>query len=519
MINPTKTNEPIGAGAGAGTATTTFGRYCKIKTIKASPSNSGKGATSPLTNTTGTSMNQKKKQLKIERKMQMEQRNRHHRFMLRMVLLFYFMIVTTIVVFYAMSKPQQFYFIWSSASLANNLKHSTMKDLLLLQQRKPPPSVLSYGNVQDVEEFVEVSVPHSTPAATAATTKKSMVVEETRIPVRTTETLDQTKPLPTFSFQVGEILGVSFIQCSTIHGWHGVPPAASSSSSPTTDIQMPQSSYSNDVIFLGRQFFRDNDFFNSALKPGSDVPLHIDTEIGLRAIYDYCRTAEEQVGYVDSVIALDVDHTTSTVHIVELLQELLRVQRISALPVAAIVTPERSSQTILDWIMYGDRYELMNRVTRHWIPISAGPYMLQAIADDQYDGDATTVTTGSKTTDEFTSKQNNHTNKDVPGDSRSDIAPSMSLPSSSIFRQIDPWPMLIISGIEDMISQEAGPLFRGTTRMTDRPPSHPVTTTKYTILPGNTTCYLSHASLVMVTILDYLKDWDRHHPMVDRPGH
>ena len=170
--------------------------------------------------------------------------------------------------------------------------------------------------------------------------------------------------------------------------------------------------------------------------------------------------------------------------------------------------------------MYGHRDELMNQVTRHWIPISAGPYMLQAIADDQYGGDATTVTTGSTTTDEFASKQYNHTNRDIPGDCRGDIAPSMSLPSSSIFRQIDSWPMLIISGIEDRISQEAGPLLRGTTSVTDRPSSHPVTTTtKYTILPGNTTCYLSHAALVMDAILDYLKDWDQHHPMVDRPGH
>ena len=511
MINPTKAYEPIGGG----TATTTFGRYFKIKSIKASPSNSGKGATSPSTNT--TSMNQKKKQLKVEKRKQMEQINRYHHFMLRMVLLFYFMIVTTIVVFYAMSRPQQFYFIWSSASLANNLKHPTMKDLLLLQQRKPSPSALSYGNVQDDEEFVEVSLPHSTPTATTTATKKSMVVEEMRMPVHRTATLDQTTPLPTFSFQVGEILGVPFIQCSTIHGWNGVPPVALSSSNPSIDIQMSPSSYSNDVIFLGRQFFRDNDFINSALKHGSDVPMHIDTEIGLRAIYDYCRTAEDQVGYVDSVIALDVDHTTPTVHIVEILQELLRKQRISALPVAAIVTPERSSQTILDWIMYGHRDELMNQVTRHWIPISAGPYMLQAIADDQYGGDATTVTTGSTTTDEFASKQYNHTNRDIPGDSRGDIAPSMSLPSSSIFRQIDSWPMLIISGIEDRISQEAGPLLRGTTSVTDRPSSHPVTT--YTILPGNTTCYLSHAALVMDAILDYLKDWDQHHPMVDRPGH
>ena len=260
---------------------------------------------------------------------------------------------------------------------------------------------------------------------------------------------------------------------------------------------MPQSSnYSNDVIVLGRRFFRNSIFLTRDLKHGGNIPV-IDADIERHAIYDYCRTAEQQLGYIDSIIVLDIDHTTPTLHIRNILNELLRVRRISALPVAAIITPERSSQTILDWIMYGDRYTLMNHVARHWIPISAGPYILQAIADDQNEDSTFT------TADDFRLGDVNLTKMDATVRTRSDIGESISLPSSSIFRQIDHWPILMISGIEDTISQEAGQLLGGNEQY------HSMDYTKHSILPGNTTCYLYHASMIIVAIIEYLQNWEQ----------
>jgi hypothetical protein len=516
--------------------------------INPSKGSSGKG-TAPLSSSSSPSHspNHKKKQLRLERKLQVEQQHRYHRFLLRMILVFYVMIVTTIVVFYIIAKPQQFYFIWSNASLANPNQPNNMKDILLQQQQKqssfsptpPPTSLLTSSNhhQENVEEFVEVGVGPSTTiidgvAAVSHTANiaqstgmksnaaASMVVEGTRIQTTTTMPKD-TQPLPSFAFQMGVVLGVGFIQCSTIHGLGGVPPASSSSSKtatssnfdnnldengiPITNIIMPQSTYySNDVIFLGRRFFRNNHFLTRDLKHGGNVPI-THTDIERHAIYDYCRTAEQQLGYIDSIIALDIDHTTSTLYISNILNELLRVRRISALPVAAIVTPERSSQTILDWIMFGDRYTLMNHVARHWIPISAGPYIFQAIADDQYDDGLTGVF---DTADDLRLGNQNITKMDTTG-SASDIGPSISLPSSSMFRQIDHWPIFMISGIEDTISQEAGQLLSSNEQY------HSMEYTKHSILPGNTTCYLYHASMVIVAIIDYLQDWEKQHPNDD----
>ena len=501
----------------------------KVNPAKGCVTNKGSVPSSPINNA-----NQKKKQLKLERKMQQEQRNRYHRFVLRMVLLLYVIIVTTIVLFYILTKPQQFYFIWSNASLANlNQPNNILKDILLHQQQQKQTSSSSawsshYHHQENEEEFVEVGVRPSTTtvqdgATTATKSMKSNAATSTVVDGKRMHTTTVTKdyqPLPSFAFQMGEVLGVGFIQCSTIHGLGGVPPASTSSSLtvsnsntmnvnldedgiPITNIIMPQSTdESNDVIFLGRRFFRNNHFLTRDLKHGGNVPV-TDTDIERHAIYDYCRIAEQQLGYIDSIIALDIDHTTSTLYIHNILNELLRVRRISALPVAAIVTPERSSQTILDWIMYGDRYTLMNHVARHWIPISAGPYILQAIADDQYSGDDTnTLTT---TPDEGSLGERKHTKMDFTDRIRGDIVgPSMSLPSSSIFRQIDQWPIFMISGIDDTISQDAGQLMSSSSEQ-----YHSRNTTKHSILPGNTTCYLYHASLIMASILDYLQEWEQ----------
>jgi hypothetical protein len=326
---------------------------------------------------------------------------------------------------------------------------------------------------------------------------------------------------------MGEVLGVGFFQCSTMHGFDGVPPPASSINNdnidnhldedgfPRTNIVMPESTdHSNDVIFLGRRFFRNNLFLSRDGNHGGNVPVtDTDTNIERRAMYEYCRTAEQQMGYIDSIIVLDIDHTTSTVYMSNILNELLRARRISALPVAAIVTPEQSSQTILDWIMYGDRYELMHRVARHWIPISAGPYIFQTIADDQYDDDGIATTgTFQTSTDETRGKDKNLTPMDEATGSRTrgDNGPSISLPYSSIFRQIDHWPIVMISGSEDTISQEAGYM------LSNNEQYHPTDYTKHIILPGNTTCYLYQASLVIVAIIDYFKDWEQHHPNEDK---
>jgi hypothetical protein len=78
---------------------------------------------------------------------------------------------------------------------------------------------------------------------------------------------------------------------------------------------------------------------------------------------------------------------------------------------------------------------------------------------------------------------------------------SISLPSSSIFRQMNQWPIYTISCDQDLVSQNAAELLRT---------EH--TITNHSIIPGNTSCYLYTPSLFIIAILDYFEAWEQDYP-------
>jgi hypothetical protein len=101
-------------------------------------------------------------------------------------------------------------------------------------------------------------------------------------------------------------------------------------------------------------------------------------------------------GLFASVTAVEFGESEEPETLMSVLEDLLEQNRVVSLPVAALLTPGGSANTIMDWIMYGDVDILTTRVAKYWIPVSA-PNALQVTAeedDDDTEDDKRHVSTG-----------------------------------------------------------------------------------------------------------------------------
>jgi hypothetical protein len=405
--------------------------------------------------------NKKKQQQKLHKLLHKEQLVSSNRRMLTMILSMYIGIVTSIFIIYISIQPTQFQSILTQSSFIN----ATIETIV-------------QGDVSSRDTKGSNHHQLNRRRGTTGTTVKDKNKNEQ---YRYDE--NDTNALPNFLFQKGQVLGVEFLQCCTIHGFVNAAQEryendAINGGIPNGGIVMPQSTYSNDIVILGRQYFRSPIPRN--LKHGADLVID-ESDIEHRALYEYCVTSEQRYGLVDSITILDLSHPISTLFLTNIMKELLRMKRISALPIAALITPEQSSQTIIDWMMYGEDHTQLLNLARHWIPISAGPYIQQAILDDQYP----TITM----TDSLDQS-------------------SASLPSSSIFRQVNQWPILVISCDDDMVSRNAAESLRT---------EHSLTT--HSMISGNKSCYLHTPTIFITVVLDYFVYWEHHYPTAATTKH
>jgi len=92
-------------------------------------------------------------------------------------------------------------------------------------------------------------------------------------------------------------------------------------------------------------------------------------------------------GLLDSVTVLEMHGTEEPKKLMQTLEALKARNLVTSLPVAALVTPGKSSSLILEWILYEDVASLQHKMARHWIPASAGATIWQAFAEEDYESD------------------------------------------------------------------------------------------------------------------------------------
>jgi hypothetical protein len=284
--------------------------------------------------------------------------------------------------------------------------------------------------------------------------------------------IDSVKLPQSVSFQAGRIDGIKFYHCSTVYG----DETLRDDEVPAHDIQVPSLPISRDMIVLGGK-----KFFGKAateIVHGGDIRLS-HTDIQEHAWVHFCQYAQGKDGIIDSIIALDLDHTVRPSFLMKILKKLRQQRRVSALPVAALVTPESSAQTVVDWIMYGDSRTLMKDIARHWIPVSAGKSIMQAMEDD----------------------------KDPVMDLDSELSEldehaSVSLPSTSIFRNIEGWPILVVYGKGDDVGKQGADLL-----------SNEVSSAMSVELGEGPLCYLMAAEQFITAVLIFLEEWGQNTPI------
>ena len=277
--------------------------------------------------------------------------------------------------------------------------------------------------------------------------------------------LDTLPRMPqSMSFQAGRVLGIDYYHCSV----HFNPTLSDQDDLPSQDIIVPVASHSRDLVFFNAQRFFGQEVREN--ESGGNMKLS-DSQIGEHAWARYCSSLSKfgDDSPIDSIIALDLDVTASPSLVRNVLQGLLRQHRLAALPVAALVTPETSTKTVVDWIVYGDQSaQFMKSLARHWIPVSAGASILQAIADDQ--------------------------DPVIELDNVSSEQVSMPLPKSSVFRTIDGWPILAAYGQGDAIGAQGAQVL-----------SQEISSASVLKLPGGRLGYLHFAEVFLAEVVAYLQ--------------
>jgi pimeloyl-ACP methyl ester carboxylesterase len=196
-----------------------------------------------------------------------------------------------------------------------------------------------------------------------------------------------------------------------------------------------------------------------------------DEQVGEHAWAQYCQSLSHSgpAAKIDNLVALELDLAASPSTVRQVLRALYYDHRLAALPVAALVTPEAATKTIVDWVVYGDvTAPFLQRLARHWIPVAAGTYFLQAMEDDADDGG-----------------------------NRSSDAPqaSVPLPKRSVFSSLDGWPVLSVFGVGDPESEQAAHRLRGEI----------VSASALKLRGGGRACYLQYPEDFLAEIQRYLE--------------
>lgn len=123
------------------------------------------------------------------------------------------------------------------------------------------------------------------------------------------------------------------------------------------------STQANDVILLNGGRYFHPDYFNEARRakiPKGDY--HVDV------VLELCKNGK---GIVSSVTALDVVSIQPD-RLISILRQLKHRNRIQRLPVAALISPGESSDTIINWLSYGDDVRVLRKqIAERWIPVSS----------------------------------------------------------------------------------------------------------------------------------------------------
>jgi hypothetical protein len=226
---------------------------------------------------------------------------------------------------------------------------------------------------------------------------------------------------------------------------------------------------SRDVVILdGGSFFAKEQYHRNTM--GVKQQIHVSEDhVGERTFLELCHRADQR-GVLHSITALDLDHAASSNAaagpdvLLGVLEGLLERKKVSALPVAALVTPGRSAETIVDWILYGDIAVLTNRVARHWIPVAVGDSVLQTVKDEDDD------------------------DEDVPG-----YSASATPRNSSPWQVIEHWPVLAIYGSSDETGRQSAELLQTEA------------SAEIAKVEGGRFCYLDSPEQFSDTIMDYLE--------------
>ena len=190
------------------------------------------------------------------------------------------------------------------------------------------------------------------------------------------------------NFEQGNVDGVQYYRCDvkkiplvgSSQGAVSEAPMPPGGSVQVHDDERDEASSSRDMVILdGKRFFD-----KSKVGRGGNLDIASEDYRNGETILQLCgQAARNRV--LDSIIVLEMDGTEDPKKLMITLEELLNGNKVSSLPVAALVTPGHSSSLVIDWILYEDFATLSTRVAQHWIPIEAGSTVLQALGDGNDD--------------------------------------------------------------------------------------------------------------------------------------
>jgi hypothetical protein len=161
-------------------------------------------------------------------------------------------------------------------------------------------------------------------------------------------------------------------------GYTTIPISFTESSAKINNTYAPGES-SRDLVILdaGRFAALEKVDVHATSKPG---------QLSQITVLELCLAARHS-GAFASVTAVEFGESEEPETLLSILEDLLEQKIVTALPVAALLTPGGSANTIVDWILYGDVDILTTRVAQHWISVSA-PTVLHVTADEDDDGTA-----------------------------------------------------------------------------------------------------------------------------------
>lgn len=299
--------------------------------------------------------------------------------------------------------------------------------------------------------------PKPCPSCSAQPQQHSTVSKPTH-PGAATEFLAEIKaanlppPVPveiSTALQHGKAGGVNYYHCS---GLLSQPETVPMSSTVPEDSAALHNS--RDVVILGGGRF----FSGGAYSPNGGYIRLPNDSVGELAFLEFCHRAR---GVLDSITVVNLDTAVAPAVLLGVLEGLEKHNRVSALPVAALVTPGPSAGTVVDWILYGDVRVLTSRVARHWIPISADS-VLQAVDEE---------------------------------DEEDTIENMSAALHSSPLHMIENWPVLAIYGSTDPVGRQGAELLQAE-----------VSGTVVAEIEGGPLCFLESPLQFSDTIIDYMEE-------------